>query len=337
MIKEAIATLVDRGSLKVEEAASVMAEIMEGRTTPAQLSAFMVALKMKGETTEEITGLARTMRGKAVQVKIGRPVIDIVGTGGDGADTFNISTAAALVVAGAGLAVAKHGNRAATSRCGSADVLEALGVRLELSSDQAVRCLEATGITFMFAPAFHPAMKYAGPTRRELGVPSVFNILGPLTNPAGAERYLLGVARADLMEKMALVLKNLGARHALVVHGEDGLDEITVTGESLICELRDGWLNTYSVTPEEYGLSRAGLAELKGGTAAENAAALRSVLEGQPGSRRDIVLLNAAAALVAGDTTASLGEGLTLARETVDSGRALAKLCEFVNFTRSLA
>ena len=214
MIKEAIATLVDRRSLGTEEAAAVMREIMEGQATPSQLSAFMVALKMKGETADEITGLARTMRGKAVPVKASGPVIDIVGTGGDGANTINVSTTAALIAAGAGLKVAKHGNRAATSRCGSADVLEALGVKLELSSEQAALCLEEIGITFMFAVSFHPAMKFAGPTRREVGIPSVFNILGPLTNPAGAERYLLGVAREELVEKLALVLSNLGCRQS---------------------------------------------------------------------------------------------------------------------------
>jgi anthranilate phosphoribosyltransferase len=332
MIKEAIATLVDRRSLGTEEAAAVMREIMEGQATPSQLSAFMVALKMKGETADEITGLARTMRGKAVPVKASGPVIDIVGTGGDGANTINVSTTAALIAAGAGLKVAKHGNRAATSRCGSADVLEALGVKLELSSEQAALCLEEIGITFMFAVSFHPAMKFAGPTRREVGIPSVFNILGPLTNPAGAERYLLGVAREELVEKLALVLSNLGCRHALVVHGEDGLDEITITGQSLVCELKDGWVNRYTVCPEDFGLARAMPADIRGGSAAENAAVVRAVLSGEEGPRRDIVLLNAAAALFAGDRVVSLAEGLTLARETVDSGRALTKLNEFIAF-----
>jgi anthranilate phosphoribosyltransferase len=336
VIKEAIASLVERRSLDEGEAAAVMAEIMEGQATPAQLSAFMIALKMKGETAEELTGLARTMRLKAVPVTASGPVVDIVGTGGDGADTFNISTAAALVAAGAGLKVAKHGNRAATSRCGSADVLEALGVKLELTSTQATECLETAGIAFMFAPAFHPAMKHAGPTRRELGIPSVFNILGPLTNPAGAERYLLGVARVDLVEKLARVLKNLGCRHALVVHGEDGLDEITVTGSSLICELKDGWVNLYRVSPEDFNLTRAKPQELKGGSSSENAAAIRNVLAGDKGPRRDIVLLNAAAALFAGDMAASLSEGLALAEAAVDSGRSAAKLEEFVSVSRSL-
>jgi anthranilate phosphoribosyltransferase len=336
MIKEAIASLVDRKTLKAEEASTVMEEIMDGRATPSQLSAFIIALKMKGETVEEITGLARTMRDKAIAVKATGPVIDIVGTGGDGSCTFNISTAAALVVAAAGLKVAKHGNRAATSRCGSADVLESLGVRIDISADQAAECLQKIGITYMFAPVFHPAMKHAGPTRREIGVPSVFNILGPLTNPAGAEHYLMGVARRDMATIMARVLKNLGCRHGLVVHGEDGLDEITTSGSSIVSEITGNGIVEYEICPEDFGMNRASAEELKGGNAAENAIILREVLSGSRGPRRDIVLLNAAAGLFAGDLVPSVSEGIKLADDVLDSGRAISKLNDLIGYTRSL-
>ena len=334
MIKEAIAALVSGRSLTMEEAASVMEEIMNGEVTPAQFGAFVTALRLKGETVEEITGLARTMRAKAVPVTVAGPVVDTCGTGGDSSATFNISTTAAFVVAGAGLKVAKHGNRAMSSQCGSADVLEALGVRLDLTAEQVQRCLEEVGMGFMFAPAFHPAMKYAAVPRREIGVRTVFNIVGPLTNPAGARAQVLGVADVSLVEKLARVLQNLGCRHALVVHGEDGLDEITLTGKTRVCELKDGRINSYAVSPEDFGLSRAGLDSLRGGTIDENAALLRSILGGAPGPQRDVVLLNAAAALVAGDRVPSLEPGLDLAREALASGRALAKLEQLIEFSQ---
>ena len=333
MIREAITALIDGRSLTMEEAAQVMEEIMAGGVTPAQFGAFVTALRLKGETVEEIAGLARVMRAKAVRVMTIEPVIDVVGTGGDGLNTFNISTAAAFVVAGAGLKVAKHGNRAASSKCGSADVLEALGVKLDLTAEQVQRCLEEVGIGFMFAPAFHPAMKYAAAPRREIGIRTVFNILGPLTNPAGAKAYLLGVADGTLVEKLALVLQSLGCDHALVVHGEDGLDEITVTGKTQVCELKDGTISSYAISPEDFGLSRASLDSLKGGTVDENAAFLRSVLAGAPGPKRDVVLMNAAAALVAGDRASSLQQGVVMAGEAIDSGRALAKLNQLIEFT----
>ena len=336
MIKEAIARLVSAQSLSVDESAAVMDEIMTGEATPSQLAAFVVALKMKGETTEEITGLARTMRARAVPVKARGAVVDVVGTGGDCAGTFNISTTAAFVVAGAGVKVAKHGNRAATSRCGSADVLEALGVRIDMPVAQVERCLDEVGMAFMFAPAFHPAMKHAGPTRREIGIPTVFNILGPLTNPASATRQLLGVASEGLVAKMASVLNSLGCQHALVVHGEDGLDEITITGPSLVCELKGGCCESYTIRPEDFGLNRGLPASLKGGDSAENAAILRGVLSGETGPRHDVVLLNASAALLAGDRVESLAEGVALAREVIDSGRALAKLEQLIDFSRRL-
>ncbi len=336
MIKEAIAKLILGTSLSMDEAAAAMEEIMEGQVTPAQFGAFVTALRIKGETVEEIAGMARTMRAKAVPVRVNGSVVDTCGTGGDGSATFNISTTAAFVVAGAGVKVAKHGNRAMSSQSGSADVLEALGVRLELTAEEVERCLEEVGMGFMFAPAFHPAMKYAAAPRREIGIRTVFNILGPLTNPAGAKAQLLGVADGSLVEKMAQVLKSLGSHHALVVHGEDGLDEITVTGKTQVGELKDGRIKSYSVTPDDFGLSRATRDSLKGGTAVENAAILRDILRGASGPRRDVVLINSAAALVAGDKAASLREGIELARQSIDSGQASAKLQQLIAFTQSI-
>ncbi len=306
MIKEAIQTLVSGCSLTMEEAASVMEEIMSGEVTPAQFGAFVTALRLKGETVDEIAGLAKTMRAKAVPVTVTGPLVDTCGTGGDGSSTFNISTTAAFLVAGAGLKVAKHGNRAMSSQCGSADVLEALGVKIDLNAEQVQRCLEEVGMGFMFAPVFHPAMKYASAPRREIGIRTVFNILGPLTNPAGAMAQVLGVADGSLVEKLALVLRSLGCHHALVVHGEDGLDEITLTGETQVCELKNGRINSYAISPESFGLSRvSSLENLRGGTAEENATVLRNILAGAPGPQRDIVLMNTAAALVAGDKAQS--------------------------------
>ena len=336
MIKEAIQTLISGHSLTTEEAASVMEEIMQGEATPAQFGAFVTALRLKGETVDEIVGLAKTMRAKAVPVTIAEPVVDTCGTGGDGSHTFNISTAAAFVAAGAGLKVAKHGNRAMSSQCGSVDVLEALGVRIDLTAEHVQRCLQEVGIGFMFAPTYHPAMKYAAAPRREIGIRTVFNILGPLTNPAGAKAQVLGVAEGSLVKKLALVLQSLGCHHALVVHGEDGLDEITLTGETQVCELKDGNIKSYIISPEDLGFSRVSLDNLKGGTAGENASRLRSVLAGALGPQRDVVLINAAAALVAGDRAASLREGVALAKEVIDDGRALVKLEQLIGFSQSL-
>jgi anthranilate phosphoribosyltransferase len=313
-----------------------MEEIMNGEATPAQIGAFVTALRLKGETADEIAGFARTMRAKVNRVEVGEPVTDVVGTGGDNANTFNISTAAAFVAAGAGMKIAKHGNRAMSSHCGSADVLEALGVKIDLNAKQAAKCITEVGIGFMFAPMFHPAMKFAAAPRREIGIRTVFNILGPLTNPAGAANLLLGVADSSLVEKMAKVLRDLGCDHALVVHGNDGLDEITVTEETQVCEINQGKLESYSVSPEEFGLSRAYLANLKGGTADENAIYLRQILSGGSSARTDAVLLNAAAALYAGNMAATLKEGLQMARNTVESGAALKKLERLINFSQSL-
>jgi len=335
MIREAIGALVSGNSLTVDEAASVMEEIMQGKVTPAQFGAFVTALRLKGETVDEIVGLARTMRAKAVPVTIAEPLVDTCGTGGDGSHTFNISTAAAFVAAGAGLKVAKHGNRAMSSQCGSADVLEALGVKIDLNAEKVQRCLQEVGIGFMFAPSFHPAMKFAVGPRREIGIRTVFNIIGPLTNPAGAKAQVLGVADGSLVEKLAPVLQSLGCNHALVVHGEDGLDEITVTGKTQICELKDGRIKSYFISPEDFGLSRASLSSLRGGTADENAALLRSILAGAPGPRRDVVLMNTAAALVAGDRMETLRQGAALAEEVIDGGHALAKLEQLIEFSQS--
>ena len=336
MINEAIAVLVSGRSLTVEQAASVMEEIMRGEATPAQFGAFVTALRLKGETVDEIVGLAKTMRSKAVPVTIAEPVVDTCGTGGDGSHTFNISTAAAFVAAGAGLKVAKHGNRAMSSQCGSADVLEALDVRIDLNAKQVQRCLQEVGIGFMFAPVFHPAMKYATAPRREIGIRTVFNILGPLTNPAGARAQVLGVADELLVEKLASVLQGLGCHHALVVHGEDGLDEITVTGKTQVCELKDGGIRSYSITPEDCGLPRASLSSLRGGSVNENAALLRSILAGALGPRRDVVMLNTAAVLLAGDRVETLQQGVVLAKEVIDGGHALAKLEQLIEFSQSL-
>jgi len=337
MIREAIDAIVNQGrSLSEEEAAAVMEEIMSGEATPAQLAAFLVALRLKGETVEEIAGMARVMRAKALRVPFeGLPLLDTCGTGGDRMGTFNVSTAAAFVAAGAGAVVAKHGNRAMTSHCGSADVLEALGAKIDLPPEGVAHCLREVGVGFMFAPVFHPAMRFAAGPRREIGVRSVFNILGPLTNPAGASAQVLGVADAAIGEKMIEVLDRLGCRHALVVHGEDGLDEMTLGGPTLIHELEEGNIRSYRVTPEEVGLRPAGGQAVKGGSPEENAAAMRAVLGGEQGPLRDIVLLNSAAALVAADKAATLAEGVPLAAEAIDSGAVGEKLDRFIEVTTS--
>lgn len=337
MIRAAIQTLVSGQSLTTEEAASVMEEIMEGVATPAQVGAFVTALRLKGETVDEIVGLARTIRAKAIPVTVSGPVVDTAGTGGDNLSTFNISTAAAFAAAGAGLKVAKHGGRAASSQCGSADVLEALGVRIDLDAAGVQRCLEEVGIGFMFAPVFHPAFKYVAGPRREIGIRTVFNILGPLTNPAGAKAQILGVADELLVEKMALALQGLGCHHALVVHGEDGLDEITVSGRTLVCEVKDGHIESYYISPEDFGLPRSSLDNLKGGSVNENAARLRRVLAGASGPQQDVVLMNAAAVLLAGDSVDTLQQGVDLAREVMNSGQALAKLEQLIEFSQRLA
>jgi anthranilate phosphoribosyltransferase len=336
VIKEAIGKLVEGSSLSEGEAAAVMGEIMTGEATPAQFGAFVTALRLKGETVDEITGMARVMREKALRVSVAGPLLDTCGTGGDHQGTFNVSTAAAFVCAGAGLRVAKHGNRAMTSACGSADVLEALGARIDLTPEQVAECLERAGIGFMFAPAFHPAMKFAAGPRREIGVRTVFNILGPLTNPAGATAQVLGVAEPSLADKMAQVLGRLGCDHALVVHGEDGFDEISISAATQVWELTGGDVRRYKVEPSEMGLTPAEAHDVRGGSPEENAAALRRVLSGEKGARRDFTLMNAAAGIVAGGKTATMAEGVTLAAKSIDSGAAREALERFVSASNSL-
>jgi anthranilate phosphoribosyltransferase len=335
MIKEAIKKLVEKESLTSDEASAVMEEIMSGEATPSQLASFITALRMKGETADEIIGLAKTMRAKAIPVAFEQPSLDTCGTGGDCAGTFNISTTASFIAAGAGIKVAKHGNRAMSSCCGSADVLEALGVKIELSAEQVARCIEEAGIGFMFAPAFHPAMKYAAATRREIGIRTVFNILGPLTNPAGAKYQVLGVPSDGLVEKLAIVLNGLGCEHALVIHGEDGIDEFTITGQTHICEVNRGEISCYYVKPEDLGLRKNVAASLKGGNAQENAGLLRQILNGDKVPQRDVVLLNAAAALVAGNKASGLAEGVKLAAEIIDNGYAKNKLEQMIKVSNS--
>jgi len=280
--------------------------------------------------------MARAMREKAIPVATSGPVVDTCGTGGDASQTFNISTTASLVVAAAGLKVAKHGNRGMSSGCGSADVLDALGVKIDLGAKEVERCLEEVGIGFMFAPIFHPAMKYASPHRREIGIRTIFNILGPLTNPAGAEAQLLGVADGELTMKMAEVLSLLGCHHALVVHGEDGLDEITLGAQTTVCELKEDEITRYLIDPEEFGFRRVSMASLRGGPPQESAAIIRRVLAGETGPHRDIVLINAAAALVAGDRAENLDQGIKIAAQAIDSGKASEKLEKLIALSQSL-
>ncbi len=337
MIREAISRLIEGQSLSRAEAAQVMEEIMTGLATPAQFGALVVALRFKGETVDEIAGFAETMRSKAVKVTSSRPALDTCGTGGDGAGTFNISTAAAFVAAGAGATVAKHGNRAMSSSCGSADVFEALGVNINLNGEQVARCLDEVGIGFMFAPLFNPAMKYAAGPRREIGVRTIFNILGPLTNPAGARHQLLGVPNEETASKMANTLRLLGAEHALVVTSDDGLDEISTCSESTVFEVRRGAVRSYALKPEDLGFSRARRDDLRGGSAQDNAAIIRSVFAGETGPQRDVVLLNAGAALYAGDLAESVQAGVKLAGEAIDSGRAASRLAALVRLSNELA
>ena len=346
-ITEAIKKAVDRIDLTGEEAESVLDQIMTGQCTDAQIASLLTALRMKGETVAELTGFARVMRRRAAQVSARTTVsaemgdterdalIDTCGTGGDVSGSFNVSTATAFVVAGAGVRVAKHGNRSVSSQCGSADVVEALGVKIELTPEWIGRCIDEVGIGFLHAPLLHDAMKYVAPARRQMGIRTIFNMLGPLTNPAGAKIQLLGVYAAHLTELLARVLAELGSTRALVVHGSDGLDEITITGESKITELRDGEVNTYTVSPEDLGLARATLKEIQGGDARHNSEIILEVLRGGRGPRRDIVLLNAAAALVASGRASNLSEGVRAAAESIDSGKALRKLSRLIELSTS--
>ena len=324
-----------RQSLSRAEAHEVMSEILRGQATDAQIAGLLIALSMKGETVEEIVGFAQAIRAAAPvwPAPEGDGLVDTCGTGGDTSGTLNISTAAALVAAGAGVPVAKHGNRSVSSKCGSADVMEALGVKLSLSPERLAECLREVGIAFLYAPGIHSAMKFVQTARRDLKIRTVFNLLGPLTNPARASAQVVGVYSVDLVDKLAEALSMLGLRRALVVHGNDGLDEITISTTTRIAELRDGQVRTYEVTPEEFGLRRAPLSTIAGGDAASNAVIVRKILGGEKSARRDVVLLNAAAALVASGRADSLLHALPAAVEAIDSGAALAKLEALARFT----
>ena len=335
-IREAIEKLVNRIDLSEEETISVMNQIMTGEATPLQVASFLTALRMKGEKVQEITGAARVMREKVDRVNVkADPVLDVVGTGGDKTGTFNVSTASTFVVAGAGITVAKHGNRSVSSQCGSADVLSALGVKVDAAKEKVEECLEKIGVGFLFAPLLHQAMKYAVQPRREIGIRTIFNILGPLTNPAGATHQLVGIYDGKLTMLIAKVLKNLGARRAMVVHGMEGMDEISLCGPTRVSELRDGRVRNYRLTPKAVGLKRCRLDDLRGGTPQECAAILKAVLQGEQGPRRDIVLLNSGAALYVSGAAKSIGQGIKLAAESIDSGKARAKLDRLVEMTNA--
>jgi len=339
MIQPYLAKLVERTDLSRTEAQAAMLEMMEGNVTPVLMAAFLVALRMKGETVDEVTGLAEAMREKMTPVcPKARPLVDTCGTGGDKVKTFNISTAAAFAAAGAGAAIAKHGNRAVSGVCGSADVLEALEIRLDLTPQQVADCIDRVGIGFMFAPSLHPAMKHAAPVRREMGIRTVFNLLGPLANPARAQAQVLGVYSPALTESHARVLKNLGSERALVVHGMEGLDEISVAGPTQVSELADGEVRTRTIVPEEFGLSRASIEDLRSGSnPRENAEMLVQVLEGKIGPKRDAVLLNAAGALIAAAKASSFREGILMAAESIDSGLAMRKLDALRSYSQKVS
>jgi anthranilate phosphoribosyltransferase len=336
VIQLTIAKLLDGRDLTRDEACDTMRTIMRGEATPAQIAGFLVALRAKGETANEIAGCAEAMREHVLRVNPKRDdLVDIVGTGGDGANTYNISTAAALVAAGAGAAIAKHGNRAASSASGAADVLEALGFRLELSPERIERSIDELGFGFLFAQAHHPAMKHAAPVRRELATRTVFNVLGPLTNPAGARALMLGVYSPELTRTLANALVQLGAERAYVVHGAGGIDELSPCGPNLVCEVENGSVREYELDPLELGIERCDPVELRGGDPQSNAAALRAVLSGQNGGHRSAVILNAAGGIAAAGHAENLREGITLAREAIDSGAATARLEQLVEFSQA--
>ncbi|MBT1073353.1 anthranilate phosphoribosyltransferase [Pelotalea chapellei] len=349
MIRKAIAKVVEKENLSEGEMIEVMNQIMSGEGTPAQIGSFITALRMKGETVDEITGAARVMRERATPILAGRGVLDIdrddinidqetildvVGTGGDGTNTFNVSTTVTFVVSACGVKVAKHGNRSVSSMCGSADVLEKLGINLDVTPETVEKCITDIGVGFLFAPALHGAMKHAIGPRREIGIRTIFNILGPLTNPAKADSQVMGVYNESLVEKLAGVLHRLGCRHGFVVCGMDGMDEITLTTETLVAEVQPSGIKLTLINPEQFGLARCSMAALKGGDAAANAAIVRSVLSGEKGPRRDIVLLNAGYALIAADKASTPQQGIALAAEAIDSGRALQQLEKLADLTK---
>ncbi len=346
MILEALQKLVERRDLSAEEAFMTMDEMMSGKTSDAQIAAFLTALRCKGETVTEITGFARAMRAKACRVRVpsrrttervgtnDTGLVDTCGTGGDAGRTFNISTAAAFVVAGTGIQVAKHGNRAVSSQCGSADVMEALGVELTLTPEQVGNCIDDVGIGFLYAPLLHTAMHYVMTARRQMRIRTVFNILGPLTNPAEAPAQVVGVYEARLTELLARTLNDLGSKRAFVVFGLDGLDELSPAGESRVSELKDGEISTYIVSPEDFGLQRAPLSDVQGGSAAENAEIITRILGGEKGPKRDVVVMNAALGIVAGGKAVDFHEGAQMAARSIDSGAAIEKLSRLVEFSR---
>lgn len=330
MIKEATAKLIDKKDLTYKEANEVIDEIMSGKTSEVQTAAFLAALSTKGETIEEITACASAMRNHALSLQHRMDLLEIVGTGGDQAMSFNISTTSAIVIASGGVKIAKHGNRAASSKSGAADCLEALGVNIELEPEKCVKLLEEIGICFLFAQKYHTSMRYVGPVRKELGMRTVFNLLGPLTNPASANMQVMGVYAQELVEPMARVLSGLGVKRGMIVYGQDKLDEISVSAPTTICEFSDGTYQTYTIEPEDFGMQRAAKEELVGGTPLENARITTEILDGKKGAKRDAVLLNAGAGLYIGGKAATLKEGVELAAELIDSGAAKKKLEEFI-------
>jgi len=337
MITKAIYQLVNGEDLTLEATREVMEQIMEGKATNAQIASFLTALRMKGESIDEITACALVMRQKCSRIQPTFDVLDIVGTGGDEANTFNISTVSSFVIAADGIPVAKHGNRSVSSKCGSADVLESLGVKIDISAEQSEQVLNQIGMTFMYAPTYHSSMKYAAPVRREMSVRTIFNILGPLANPAGANLQLLGVYDENLVEPLARVLDNLGVKRAMVVHGHDGLDEITLCDTTTVCEVSNGKLNSFFITPEQFGLSRCKPAALVGGNPEENAKIALSILQGEKGPRRDVIVLNSAICLYMAHNHVTLRECVSMAQELIDSGKALSKLKELIKATNEVA
>ena len=333
VIREIIIKLADRVDISADEAAVSMNEIMSGEATTSQIAAFLTALRMKGETLEEITGCARVMRDKADRVHLSKDAIDIVGTGGDGANTFNISTCSAFVVAASGLPVAKHGNRSASSKCGSADVFESLGVNITLTAEQAMECFSETNICFMFAPVYHKSMKYVGAARKEIGLRTIFNFLGPLANPAFAPYQLLGVCDEKLAEPLAGVLQNLGVKGALSVHSHDHLDEISISAPTTVVELKDGKISKYIIHPEDFGFGKSSIDDIRGGGSAENADIILKIFSGEKGAKRDIVVMNSGAALYIAGYVKSIKDGIKLAGETIDSGAAMRKLLDYKTAT----
>lgn len=330
MIQQAIKQVINKKSLSLPETQTVMDEIMQGQATSAQIASFLTAMNMKGETIDEITACAMSMRQHGIKLEHQRDVMEIVGTGGDGANTFNISTTSAIVVAAAGVPVAKHGNRSVSSKCGSADVLEELGVRIDIPAEKSQQLLKEIDICFMFAQKYHASMKYAAPVRKELGVRTIFNILGPLSNPASANMQLLGAYDENLVEPMARVLHNLGIKRAMVVHGHDGVDEASMTGKSTVCEVDEGRFNSFFLDPKQFGFTYCKLEDLVGGDAAENAEITLQILHGQSGPRRDVVLLNSALCMYMAKNDHTLRECVKMAADIIDSGQAMEKLNEFV-------